>query len=209
MIVRNTRRYRLLTLIAASSLIVLLSACAGTTGRSPASAEKLSAKLTPFTYYDEGDLAFIGADTRAAQYIKDESMFPVGIAIVNKTLKSMTISRESFTLEDGQGKRYPLVSYEEFRSSYRRSNTDDRLSDNFVESMIGRFLNFSRTPLRLFPNTGSTNNARNETELARRQMALGYVYFPVPEGGIHQKVFRLLVKIKEYPETFVVRFKVR
>lgn len=209
MIVRNTRHDYLLTLIAVSTVVLVLSACASSAGRSPADAEKLSAKLTPFTYYDEGDLAFIGADTRAAQYIKDESMFPVGIAIVNKTLKSMTISRESFTLEDGQGKRYPLVSYEEFRASYRRSNTDDRLSDNFVESMIGRFINFSRTPLRLFPNTGSNNNVRNETEIARRQMALGYVYFPVPEGGVHQRTFRLLVKMKEFPETFVVRFKVR
>ena len=209
MIVRNTRRYYVLALIAVPTFLLAFSACASSAGRSPDDVERLSAKLTPFTYYDEGDLAFIGADTRAAGYIKDESMFPVGIAIVNKTLKSMTVSRESFTLEDSEGKHYLLVSYEEFRNSYRRSNTDDRLSDNFVESMIGRFLNFSRRPLRLFSNTGSTHNVSNEMEIARRQMALGYVYFPVPEGGIHQKTFRLLVKMEEFPETFVVRFKVR
>ncbi len=186
----------------------LLAACASTGGYRPDS--QLSAKLTPFTYYDEGELLFIGADTRAAQYIRDESIFPLGVALVNKTLKSMTLNRESFLLEDDTGKRYPLVSHEEYRASYRRSKTDERLADNFIEAMRGRFATFSYRELRMFPATSRlSTTSTSEVEVRRRQMTVGYVYFPVPEGGLHKRDLKLLFRVQEYPETFVVRFSVR
>ncbi|MDQ7005713.1 MAG: hypothetical protein Q9Q40_00620 [Acidobacteriota bacterium] len=195
-------------LLLALPLLILLGACASTGSHRPDS--HLSAKLTPFTYYDEGDLLFIGVDTRAAQYISDESIFPLGIALVNKTLKSMTIDRESFVLEDDNGKRYPLVSHKEYRASYRRSKTDEQLADNFIEAMRGRFATFSYRELRMFPATSRrSTTSTSAVEVRRRQMVVGYVYFPVPENGLHKRDLKLLFKVEEQPETFVVRFSIR
>jgi len=202
------RRVRTLLLFLVLPLLLLLPACAGA-HKGSSSTSGLSSKLTPFTYYDEGKLLFIGADTRAAEYIKDESIFPLGIAVTNKTLGILTVDRESFTIEDEDGNRYPLASYEEYRSGYSRSNTDDRLADNFVEAMRGRFATFTPETLSLFPNTGSARNVTETKQIGRRRFAMGYVYFPVPATGLHDKTLRLLFRVKEYPDTFVVRFSVR
>jgi len=195
-------------LIPALLAALLLAACASSGGHRPTS--QLSPKLTPFTYYNEGDLLFIGADTRAAQYIRDESIFPLGIALVNKTLRPMTISRESFLLEDETGKRYPLVSHQEYRASYHRSKTDERLADTFVEAIRGRFINFSYRELRMFPPSSRLRTtSTSAVEVQRREMVMGYLYFPIPEGGLHKRDLKLLLRVEERPETFVVRFSVR
>lgn len=188
--------------------LALLAGCA-TGSRARSGESQLSAKLTPFMYYDEGSIAFIGVDTRAAQFVKDEPMFPLGLAIANKSGGSLTIKREAFTLEDEAGRRYPLVSYSEFRDSYRRSTTDANLADDFVKAIEARFLTYAKTFLPLFPSSGSAATVSEEKEIGRRQVALGYLYFSIPESGLHDRALRLLVSFEELPETYVVRFKVR
>ena len=46
-------------------------------------------------------------------------------------------------------------------------------------------------------------------ELGRLYWTQFYVYFPIPEDGLHGKEFNLLIDTKQTEETFVVRFAVK
>ena len=75
--------------------------------------------------------------------------------------------------------------------------------------MRTRFRNYNFTPWRLFPARGSGGGSQRGLELNRSFWTQNYLYFPIPETGIHGEEFSLLVSSKELPETFVVRFSLR
>lgn len=181
--------------------------CATHTKPGPASPEALSPKLNPLVYFEDGQVVFVGVDGRAAQYVKEGSLFPVGIGLANRSMGSLTFSRESFVLEDAEGRKYPLASFEEFQA-YDRSRTDANLLDVFAETMRARFGNFSVTEFDFFPSKGSRAPARDRIELGRTTWTIGYLYFPIPPGGIHGEKFSLLVKPKEVPDAFFVKFSI-
>jgi len=172
--------------------------------------EELSAKLTPFSYFEEGPILFLAVDTRAAQYVDaDESeLFPVGIGLANRSQRSLTFTRESFVLE-ADGRRYPVASVEEYNRSYDRSRTDLRLAEPFVEGLAARFLAYRYSPLFLFPPRGGGGIVSNRFELGRNDWTQMVLYFPVPESELHGERFELLVDAEEVPETFVVGFEVK
>jgi len=170
----------------------------------------LSPKLSPFVYFEDGTTLFIGVDGRAAQYIKDdEKIFPLGVGLANQAKSSLTLSRESFVLETASGRRLPVVSIQEFNRDYTRSPTDLRLADTFLENLATRFRNYRYVERQIFPYRGSAATATNTFELGRLFWTHLYLYFPVPEGGLHGEEFNLLVDVNESPETFVVHFKLR
>ena len=196
-------------LLAAVAVVVSSWSCAGRNviPRIPPP-DEMSPKLNPFVYFEEGTTLFVGVDTRAARYVEDGTIFPLGLGLSNVWEKSLTVGREDIVLEDDAGNRYPLVSLEEFNRDYRRSRTDARLLDSFVEAVGGRYSNFDYTPWRLFPFKGETSTSTDTIELGRFNWTVGYLYFPIPEGGVKDRSFALLVETREVPETFVVRFTV-
>ncbi len=167
----------------------------------------VSASLSPSTYYDEGKQLFLGVDTRAAGLTRKGSVFPLGVAVANKSPGSLTLRSESFVLEDDKGARYAVVGYEEWTEQYRRRKSDETLLEDFYGVLNARFLSYRRGPLRFFPL--KFQGRVRVRELGRRTLASGYLYFPMPEGGVKGRRFTLLLKVDEHPETFVVRFKVR
>ncbi len=169
----------------------------------------LSPKLNPFVHFEEGRTLFIGVDGRAAQYVKDGGIFPLGLGLANMGSEALNFSVESFILETSEGARYPVISIEEYNRDYKRSGADIKLADSFAEGMLTRFRNYNFTPWRLFPARGSGGGSQRALELNRGFWTQNYLYFPVPEAGIHGKEFSLLVSAKELPETFVVRFTLR
>jgi len=169
----------------------------------------MSPKLGPMIYFEQGAVLFVGADSRAAQYIKDESIFPVGLGLANTGKTAINFSRESFVLEASDGKRYPLVSLEEFQRDYTRSRTDVTLADSFLEMMNQRFSGHTYLAWPLYPYAGQARAVMSEYELGRQFWTHTYLYFPMPEGGIHKQDFSLLVTPRESDQTFVVRFEVR
>ena len=177
-------------------------------GAAPVSQAVASPKLNPTVFFEDGETAFLGVDGRAAQYVKEGALFPLGIGLANRSKGALTFTRESFVLEDQEGKKYTLASYEEYQA-YERSRTDARLLDAFLDVMRTRFGNFSFTSFQLFPLKDRTVPARDRVELGRTTWTAGYLYFPIPPGGIHGKTFSLLVRVKEVPETFVVKFSLR
>ena len=175
----------------------------------PSDVRELSPKLNPFVFFEDGIL-FLGVDSRAAQYVKKGEIFPLGIGLANQSKGTMRFNTESFVLETADGQRFPVVTFEEFRSNYNRSNTDARLSDEFQGLMRSRFQSYA-PPLswRPFPASGGTGTSRREVELGRNLWTMAYLYFPVPEEGIHAQEFTLLASPNGNDETFLVRFKIR
>ncbi len=191
-------------------LVSLFAACAAPARSRPNDADWTSSTLSPFVYYDEGELMMIAVDTRAATMARGDRLFALGVAVANNDRKALTVDRESFALEDESGRRYPLASYEEYREGYKRSRSDARLQDLFIETLSTRRSIYRQRQLGFFPNTASLNRlAVDEKEIAGREMAIGLLYFPIPEGGLKGQRFGLLVKTREHGETFLVRFRVK
>jgi len=191
----------------AAAIAVGLSGCAK---KEPVSADArtLSEKLNPFVYYEIGSVMFLAVDTRAASYVDDATMFPLGLGISNLSQGSLTFKREQIIVEDSAGRRYPVVSYDEYRRDYKRSRSDAELGQEFAGIMETRYGNFRSTPWALFPAGGSTAPVVNQVEVGRNEYVIGYLYFPMPEGGIDKKKFKLLVRADEYPEPFLIGFAI-
>jgi len=197
------------TAVILGSILLLAPSCATIKSGSVAGAPLgASPKLNPTVFFEDGSVAFIGVDTRAAQYVKDGPLLPLGIGLANRSKGSLTFTRESFVLEDSEGRKVGLASYAEFQP-YQRAATDARLLDAFVEVVRARFGNFAFTDLSFFPVKGGSGTARSVIELGRTTWTVGNLYFPLPEGGIHGKSFSMLVRVKEVPETLVVKFTLR
>lgn len=202
---------RALLAVVLLATIPLAASCASrSSGLTAAQELRLSPKLNPFVYFESGKVVFVGVDGRAAQFHKVGAVFPLGLGLANESGESITFDREGISLEDSEGNVFPLVSYEEYTREYERSTTADaRLIDSFREILALRFQNYARQPWPLYPTRGSSVPVADRFELGRRQYAFGYVYFPVPTGGIHGKTFTLLVRTKEHPDPFLVDFAIR
>jgi hypothetical protein len=203
------RRFTPIVLCCAALAALLVAGSCATASRPVGpDGEPLSAKLRPHSYYEEGDLAFIGVDTQAASFHEEGEAFPVLVGIGNLSGGSLTVNRESFRLEDDQGNEFAPISINEFNEEYVRSSPDERLAAGFLEALSARYANFGYRWMRFFPVRGSGRTAIDTLEIGRRMYSAGYLYFPVPEGGIEDRTFRLLAEFEERPETYVVRFVV-
>jgi hypothetical protein len=130
--------------------------------------------------------------------------------VANKSRESISFDRESFTLETEDGVRYPLVSHREYLDQYTgpRSRADIRLADTMLDAMELRFVNYAYEPWRLYPYKGEASTMQESVTLGSRFWTVGYLYFPVPDGGVKGKRFRLLVSSRDLPEILVVDFRV-
>jgi hypothetical protein len=191
-------------------LAALSTACAGKgeIAVTP-SGSRLSPKLTAFLYFEDGKTMFLGVDTRAAQYVKEGAIFPLGIGLANQSSEPLTFSREGFVLEAEDGTQYPLVSVEEFNRSYTRSRNDAQLADTAREALNARFTNYRFAERQMYPVKGGSGTSQDSFQLGRMFWTHFYVYFPMPEDGIHGKRFTLELNVSELDETFVVDFALK
>ncbi len=201
--------------LALSLVLICLSAgCLKSSRITPSgtSAPSTSPTMLPLVYYEDGALLFIGVDARAAQYAKDgDAMFPVGIGLGNRARRSLDFGRESFVLETSAGRRYPIVTVQEFNEGYSRSATDRELAGPFLEALQVKFDPRGFRSRAFFPARGTAveSTAVSAFELGPTDWTHMYLYFPLPEGGLHKERFRLLVSAKGEPDPFVVNFEVR
>ena len=99
------------TAVILGSILLLAPSCATIKSGSVAGAPLgASPKLNPTVFFEDGSVAFIGVDTRAAQYVKDGPLLPLGIGLANRSKGSLTFTRESFVLEDSEGRKVVLAS---------------------------------------------------------------------------------------------------
>ncbi len=190
---------------------LLLSGCAGLERNDiaqPVDGTELSDKLQPYIYYEEGGTLFLAVDMRAAQYVKEGSIYPVGIGLANLGREKLTFLKEAFVIEAADGTRYPTVGVEEYRRDYKRSPTDERLSQTFQEILQTRFQSYSDTSWRPFPVSGEAAATQTQVELPRNFWTRAYLYFPVPKSGIHGESLTLVVGPDGVDEQFIVKFEV-
>lgn len=169
-----------------------------------------SPKLSRFTYFEDGALAFVAVDVRSANLMKEgsRSLLPIAVALANNSQQELDFSRESFTLETSDGQAYPVASHEEYLERYDSSRADANMAETFIETLRARYTTFTYLPWRLFPLSGENATMTNSVELPRRTWTVGYLYFPIPEGGAKDRDYSLLVRSRSLPETLVVRFRV-
>ena len=101
-----------------SALIFLAASCATRQPMTGQVAPSVDRKLSTFAYIEEGKLATFVVDTRATRYRGQDAYIPIEIAIGNTGVKQLTLTRESFTLVDDKGDRYPCASPKELLDNY-------------------------------------------------------------------------------------------
>jgi type IV pilus biogenesis protein CpaD/CtpE len=96
-----------------AAVLLLASSCATRQPMTGQQAPDLDKKLSTFAYVEDGKLATLIVDTRPTRYREKEPYAPVEIAVANHGVKQLSLTRESFTLADEKGNRYPCASPKE------------------------------------------------------------------------------------------------
>ena len=167
----------------------------------------LDDKLANSTWIADGDVTLI-ASSRATRFRLKQAYVPVEIAIVNRGLKSLSLTRESFSLVDARGNRFPAVSGTELEKKYQGSIDLDR--ERFTEAapiVFGKYASYSHVPSNFSP--GFDNSiALDHVFLPRYSYIVDFVYFPSPEGYTIGEPLELRVSAPELPDPVFVRFTV-
>jgi len=173
----------------------------------------LDRKLSTFAWIEEGNLVTLIVGTRAARYRDESNYMPLELAIANRGLKQLTLTRESFTLIDEQGNRYPAASPEELIGGYEFLDLDTQRLAELDEIIFNRFAAFTRYPSKFSPTRtpvpGRSNIVRDLVSLPKFGYLVDYVYFPRPATGIKDHRFELFVDAPELVDPVFVKFEVR
>ena len=163
-------------------------------------------KLSRFSYIEEGSLVALVASSRPTRYRLSRAYVPLEIAVANKGIKTLTLTRESFTLRDDQGKQYPAVGRDELSRAYGNTDIDRRLGDagSFVNR---RFASYEVVSSNFTPGFDRPI-ARDHIQLPRFSYLLDFLYFPRPEGDLAGRALELVMRAPELPDPVFVRFRV-
>jgi hypothetical protein len=77
-------------------------------------------KTNVVDYSSEGRLWFIGLNARVSRMSGPKELLPLQAVIVNKNAGPTRLTREGFVLETPDGKRLPVISYDQFDKEYSR-----------------------------------------------------------------------------------------
>ena len=196
--------------IFAGLALLLASACLPDLESLPREGD-LHPRLTRFAYIEEGKLVSFLVDTEATRQREEADFIPFGIGIANIGVDDgLTITRESVTLVDEDGNRYPMATPQEVYGATGSLVADRRLSDSFISAFRIRFDLWPLIQSGFFPVQRS--QARLPTErvfLARRSLMTDIVYFPHPKEPIFGRRFEMWLDTEELEEPVFVKLRVR
>ena len=194
-------------------LILLAAACATRQPMTGQAAPDVDRKLSTFAFIEEGKLATFVVDTRATRYRAKEAYIPVEIAIGNVGVKQLTLTRESFTLTDENGNRYPCASPKELLDNYDYLDLDRDLEE--LEGIVfNRFGALTRYPSNFSPThfavrEGQSRVVIDRIELPKFGYILDMVYLPTPKIGLKGHTFELAMTAPELTDAIFVKFEVK
>ena len=168
-------------------------------------------KLSTFAYIEEGKLATFIVDTRATRYRDGEKYVPVEVAIANRGVKQLTLTRESFTLSDEKGNRYPCASPKELLENYDFLDLDRNLAE-LAEIVFNRFGAMTDTRASSRPRTAVRpvgHGHRTRVELPKFGYMMDMLYFPMPTTGLTGHKFELAMTAPELTDPIFVKFEVK
>jgi hypothetical protein len=170
-------------------------------------------KLSTFEYIEEGKLATFIVGTRPTRYREKESYVPVEIAIANRGVRELSLTRESFTLTDENGNRYPCASPKELLANYDVLDLDRNLAE-LGDIVFNRFGAMTAYPSKFSPTRGSsgafeTTVVTDSVHLPKFGYILDMLYFPMPTTGLLGHKFELAMTAPELTDAIFVKFEVK
>ena len=195
-------------------IVVSVSSCA--TARRDGAKPDLSGldrKLSTFVYAEEGNLVSLIVDTRPTRYREESGYIPIEICVANRGLKMLSLTRESFTLRDSNGKEYPCVGPSELLENYEYLDLDRRLGE-VEEIVFNRFGAFRRYPSNFSPTRAAPPNpfvstiVRDTIGVPKFGWFVDFLYFPRPDTGVLNRRFELWMTAPELPDPVFVKFAV-
>lgn len=198
-----TSRTRVWILIVLVGLAASASACLSRPVVEPKPGA-IAPTLAMSTYYEEGSQVAVIVGVRPTLSRRERPFIPIEIAVVNKGVAKLTLTPESFTLVDAEGRRFPLAAAAELTREYGSTDLDRRLGE--VGSILRRkYLQYDRIRSNFTPGfdmpIGST-----DVVLYRFSYLVDMLYFPNPRVPTPDGPFDLLVRVPELAEPLVIRF---
>lgn len=196
------------------ALVLLLSlavgACATLQPMRGQQASDLDRKLSTFAFIEEGDLVTVIVGTRATRYREDTAYIPIEICIANNGLKRLTLTRESFTLVDEEGNRYPAAGPRELMEGYDFLDLDRERLAELDEIIFNKFAAYTRYGSKFSPTHNAKflqeNLVRDLVSLPKFGYMLDFLYFPASQTGVKGHRFELFVESPDLEEPVFVKF---
>jgi len=203
-------RFTVVVVVAALSAIVL-TGCLSQQKIENREASDLDKKLSTFAWIESGDLVTFIVDARATRYREQAPYIPFEIAVHNRGLRGMTLTRESFTLVDADGNRYPCAGPRELLEGYEYLDLDRSPALAELEGLVfDRFAANTRYPSNFSPTrTAVLGVVQDRVSLPRHGYIVDFIYFPTPPGGVKGQRFELFLEAPELPDPVFVKFEVR
>lgn len=189
-------------------LALAVTACASRQPMTGQQAADVDRKLSTFAFIEEGKLVTFVVDTRATRYREKERYIPLEITVANRGVKQLTLTRESFTLADENGNRYPCASPKELLDNYEYLDLDRNLAE-LSEIVFNRFAAMTLYPSRLSPTRLLTGTVTDSVSLPRYGYMTDFLYFPTPTTGLKGHKFELTMSAPELPDPVFVKFEVK
>jgi hypothetical protein len=193
--------------------LVLFASCASHQRIRGEETSGLDRKLSTFAYIEEGDLLTLIVDTKATRYREKTAYFPLEIAIANNGLRQLVLTRESFTLIDEAGNRYPAASPKELIEGYEFLDLDREQLAELNGIIFNKFAAFQQYPSMFSPTRnysfGRSNIVRDMVSLPKFGYLLDFIYFPAPKDGLLGKRFDLFLDSAMLEDPVFVKFEVK
>ncbi len=170
--------------------------------------------LSTFAYIEEGKLLTFVVDTRSTRDRDDSPYVPFEISVGNRGIRNITLTRESFTLVDQEGNRYPCVGPRDLLESYDYLDFDRRLEE-LAGILAGRFATFTRYPSMFSPVRDvavapfRSTLVRDSISVPQFGYIVDYIYFPRPKSGVLGHRFEMFLEAPELVEPVFVKFAVK
>jgi len=162
----------------------------------------------PYMPIEEGRIATLIVDTRATRDRDGEPYMPLEIAVANTGLRQLALTRESFTLVDEEGNRYPMAGPRELLEGYEHLEFDRNLAE-LPGIVFNKFAAYRQYPSNFSPTPASGTIVRDLVSLPKFGYFFDWIYFPTPPGGIRGHRFELFMDSQHLEDPIFVKFEVR
>lgn len=189
------------------------TACASRSPVRGVEAADVDRKLSRFAFMEEGDLVTFIVDVRPTLMHEKSEFVPFEIAVANRGLNSLTLTRESFVLIDEDGNRYHMAEPRDLLERHEFLDIDRNVAE--LEGIVfNRFAAFTRyrstfSPTRLDDGDPfTTTTVKDRVSLPRFGYMIDFVYFPKPVSGAMNRRFEMHMEAPELSDPIFVKFVV-
>lgn len=206
-------RRALLTGTLALALCLTALSCASRQPMEGGAASDLDRKLSTYAFIEEGDLVTFIVGTRATRYRGDEAYIPIEICISNNGLRQLILTRESFTLIDEDGNRFPAAGPRELIDGYNFLDIDRNGLTELEDIVFNKFAAYTRYGSQFSPTNVAfaeqSNLVRDLVSIPKFGYIIDFIYFPTPETGVMGKRFDLFLESSSLADPVFVKFIVK